>query len=272
MADTPRTMTASFTRAATVGSFRRAFRSRPTWAAASIGLLLLAWEAYGRVSGGRLIPPLSKVLVAMDRLIQDGSLQDALLTSVQALAIGFSLALVIGLAMGIAMASSEDVEDILRPYINALLSVPSVAYIVLLLLWFGVGLTARVAIVFEYAVLLIAVNTLVGVKGVDESLREMGRSFGLSRRLMIWGIVIPAALPAIIAGVRLGLGRAVKGMVNSEMLLALVGLGGLIKYYGASFRTDFLLALVLAVVILAIFLVGGLQLVERRLNRWRPAS
>lgn len=253
------------------GRVRRLGGGRTTSAAISLACFLAIWELYARLQPGVFLPPFSVVVEAWLRLAGSGTLLEAVSISVQALGIGFGLALVTGILLGLLMGLSETADRVLSMYVNALLAVPSVAYIVLLLLWFGTGLTARTAIVFEYAVLIIAVNTTVGVKTVDRSLVEMGRSFRLSRRALLTKVILPGALPAISAGVRLGIGRAVKGMINSEMLLVLVGMGGLIKYYGSSFRVDLLLAMVITVVMIALLLTASARWIEAQISGWAPA-
>jgi NitT/TauT family transport system permease protein len=211
------------------------------------------------------------VIAAWFTLLNDGSLIRELLVSLQALSVGFLLAVLVGLGLGLAIGTLPDLDHLLEPYVSALLALPSVAYIPLIMLWLGFGLEARIAIVFEFAVLVIAINTRAGVLAVDRSLMEMGRSFGMTRQQLFTSIVLRAASPTIFAGLRIGIGRAVKGMVTAELLLVLVGLGGMIRYLGSSFRVDFLLAVVVTIVVVAMFMTAVLQSIDRRLNAWAVA-
>lgn len=240
--------------------------------ALSVLFVVAAWEAYGRLSGGVLVPPLTTVGEAWISMARDGTLLAAASVSAQAFLIGTPLAIAAGIALGLLMGTSEDAEHLLSPYVNALIALPSVAYIPLIMIWLGTDVAARIAIVFEYAVLIIAVNTMTGVKMVDPSLVEMGRSLCLPRSRIFRDIVIPAALPSILAGLRLGLGRAVKGTVNAEMLMVLVGLGGTIMRYASGFRLDHMLAVILTVVVVALVLAVGLDRMERRLTGWKGAA
>lgn len=254
--------------------FRRPdWRDSPLfWKALSVVVVIVAWELYGRFGGNPLFPPLTRVLEAWVQLASDGTLARALSISAQAFAIGFPAAVIVGLWLGLLMGTSEDAEHLLSPYVNALIALPSIAYIPLIMIWFGIDLTARIIIVFEYAVLIIAINTMTGVKMVDRTLVEMGRSLCMPRREIFRQIVIPAAVPGIVAGLRLGLGRGIKGTINAEMLMVLVGLGGMIMRYSAGFRLDFTLALVLTVVAIGLVAAIALDRMEHHVTKWRGAA
>jgi NitT/TauT family transport system permease protein len=131
------------------------------------------------------------------------------------------------------------------------------------------GVESRIAVVFLFAVFVIVINTMTGVKQVDNVLVEMARSFGAKEREVFFKIMLPAALPAIMAGIRLGMGRAVKGMVTAEMLLTLTGVGGMIMQYGSSFATDALFAVILTILIVAMITMRLVQTVDHRLTSWK---
>jgi NitT/TauT family transport system permease protein len=107
------------------------------------------------------------------------------------------------------------------------------------------------------------------VKQVDSVLVEMARSFGAKEKEIFFKIILPAAMPAIMAGVRLGMGRAVKGMVTAEMLLTLTGIGAMIMQYGSSFATDSLFAVILTILIIAMITMQAVQWLDRRLTGWK---
>jgi NitT/TauT family transport system permease protein len=138
-----------------------------------------------------------------------------------------------------------------------------------LILWFGLGVESRIAVVFLFAVFVVIINTMTGVKQVDGTFVEMARSFGGREREVFFKILLPAALPAIMAGVRLGMGRAVKGMVTAEMLLTLTGIGGMIMQYGSAFATDSLFAVILTILIVAMITMKVVQRVDQRLTGWK---
>ena len=149
------------------------------------------------------------------------------------------------------------------------MSAPTTAFVPVLILWFGLGMESRIAVVFLFAIFVIIINTMTGVKQVDTVLMEMARSFCAREREIFFKIMLPAALPAIMAGLRLGMGRAVKGMVTAEMLLTLTGIGAMIMQYGSSFATDSLFAVILTILMVALVAMKAVQWIDRRLTGWK---
>jgi ABC-type nitrate/sulfonate/bicarbonate transport system permease component len=237
--------------------------------AASLVSLALLWEITGRLMDSTLIPPLSRIVAAWWKLLSSGKLLSNISMSLTTLAIGFLLAVLCGVILGLLMGRFRAVEHFLDLYVNALMSAPTTAFVPVLILWFGLGIESRIAVVFLFAVFVIVINTMTGVKQVDGVLVEMARSFGAREREVFFKIMLPAALPAIMAGVRLGMGRAVKGMVTGEMLLTLTGIGAMIMQYGSSFATDSLFAVILTILLLALLTMKAVQWVDRRLTGWK---
>jgi len=235
----------------------------------SILTLAILWEGAGRMIDSMLIPPLSKIGAAWWKLLLSGKLLANLTLSLWTLAAGFFLAVFIGILIGVLMGRFRGVEHFLDLYVNALMSAPSTAFVPVLILWFGLGVESRIAVVFLFAVFVVIINTMTGVKQVDGTFVEMARSFGAKEREVFFKILLPAALPAIMAGVRLGMGRAVKGMVTAEMLLTLTGIGGMIMQYGSAFATDSLFALILTILIVAMITMKLVQKVDQRLTGWK---
>jgi ABC-type nitrate/sulfonate/bicarbonate transport system permease component len=167
------------------------------------------------------------------------------------------------------MGRFRAVEHFLDLYVNVLMSAPTTAFVPVLIMWFGLGVESRIAVVFLFAVFVIIINTMTGVKQVDSVLVEMARSFGAKEKEIFFKIILPAAMPAIMAGVRLGMGRAVKGMVTAEMLLTLTGIGAMIMQYGSSFATDSLFAVILTILIIAMITMRAVQWLDRRLTGWK---
>lgn len=216
-----------------------------------------------------LIPPLSKIASAWLRLLASGKLLDNLIMSLGTLAAGFFLAVLVGVFLGLLMGRFPEVEHFLDLYINALMSAPATAFVPVLILWFGLGVGARIAVVFIFAFFVIVINTLTGVKQVERTFVEMAHSFGARERDVFFKIILPAAMPAIMAGIRLGMGRAVKGMVTGEMLLTLTGIGAMIMQYGSAFATDALFAVILTILMVAMITMKLVQLLDRRLTGWK---
>jgi len=235
----------------------------------SILTLAILWEVAGRMIDSMLIPPLSKIGAAWWKLLLSGKLLANLSLSLWTLAAGFFLAVFIGIMIGVLMGRFRGVEHFLDLYVNALMSAPSTAFVPVLILWFGLGVESRIAVVFQFAVFVVIINTMTGVKQVDGTFVEMARSFGAKEREVFFKILLPAALPAIMTGVRLGMGRAVKGMVTAEMLLTLTGIGGMIMQYGSAFATDSLFAVILTILIVAMITMKLVQMVDHRLTGWK---
>jgi NitT/TauT family transport system permease protein len=167
------------------------------------------------------------------------------------------------------MGRFRAIEHFLDLYINALMSAPATAFVPVLIMWFGLGVQSRIAVVFLFAVFVVVINTMTGVKQVDNVLVEMARSFGAKEREVFFKIMLPAAMPAIMAGVRLGMGRAVKGMITAEMLLTLTGMGAMIMQYGSAFATDALFAVILTILIVAMITMKLVQMIDQRLTGWK---
>jgi ABC-type nitrate/sulfonate/bicarbonate transport system permease component len=235
----------------------------------SILSLAVLWEVTGRIMDSTLIPPLSRIGAAWWKLLASGKLAANLTLSLTTLAAGFFLAVAIGIVIGLLMGRFRAVEHFLDLYVNVLMSAPTTAFVPVLIMWFGLGVESRIAVVFLFAVFVIIINTMTGVKQVDSVLVEMARSFGAKEKEIFFKIILPAAMPAIMAGVRLGMGRAVKGMVTAEMLLTLTGIGAMIMQYGSSFATDSLFAVILTILIIAMITMRAVQWLDRRLTGWK---
>jgi ABC-type nitrate/sulfonate/bicarbonate transport system permease component len=235
----------------------------------SILSLAVLWEVTGRIMDSTLIPPLSRIGAAWWKLLASGKLAANLTLSLTTLAAGFFLAVSIGIIIGLLMGRFRAVEHFLDLYVNVLMSAPTTAFVPVLIMWFGLGVESRIAVVFLFAVFVIIINTMTGVKQVDSVLVEMARSFGAKEKEIFFKIILPAAMPAIMAGVRLGMGRAVKGMVTAEMLLTLTGIGAMIMQYGSSFATDSLFAVILTILIIAMITMRAVQWLDRRLTGWK---
>jgi NitT/TauT family transport system permease protein len=235
----------------------------------SIVTLAVLWEVAGRMMDTTLIPPLSRIASAWLRLLMNGKLLENLTMSLWTLAAGFLLAVALGIIIGVLMGRFSQVEHFLDLYINALMSAPMTAFVPLLIMWFGLGVESRIAVVFLFAFFVIVINTMTGVKEVDRIFVEMARSFGAKELEIFFKVVLPAAMPAIMAGVSIGMGRAVKGMVTAEMLLTLTGIGGMIMQYGSAFATDALFAVILTILMVAMIAMKVVKIVDRRLTGWK---
>lgn len=227
-----------------------------------------AWEVAGRVLHYSFLPPFSNVLRAALELIASGQILGYLGASLVSLMIGYGLAVSGGVLLGLLMGRYRWVEYVIEPYLIAFLAAPKIVFIPILYAFFGVGRGVQVAVVFLGAFFIIVVNTMGGIHNVDVGYVEMARAFGASERQLFWKVLLPGALPLTMAGLRLGMGRAVKGMIRGEMFIALFGLGALLRKYGGRFDSERVFAILLVVIGVALICSFAVQTVERRIIAW----
>jgi len=227
----------------------------------------VAWEVSARSVESILIPTFLETVDGFVRLGADPRLWEALFISNQALVVGFLIALVIGIPLGLAIGRFPTLERITNVYLNILLVAPMAALIPLLIMSLGLGFASRVVLIVLFAILVMVINARTGVRQVDAKLIEMARSFGASE-LQIWRrILLPGALPAIMSGIRISIGRAVEGMVIVELLMVSVGIGGLILSFRGRFQGEMLFATIFYVIIEAFILLGVARWLESRVVR-----
>jgi NitT/TauT family transport system permease protein len=232
-----------------------------------LALLAIGWEAAGRSSGGFFLPPLSATLSHLGTLLADGTLASALLASNAALLIGFPLTVAVAVPLGFAFGRRRLLDRSLSYWLDLLLVIPMIAVVPAIIVALGLTLGARVAVVVLFALPVLGLNARAAVRVIDERLAEMARSFGATPPRVWTAVVIPSALPTLFTGLRLGLGRAISGMVVVELTLVPAGLGGLIVNYRSQFRSADLYAVTLTILLEAIVLMSVAQIVERRVTR-----
>ena len=238
----------------------------PMWLA--LGIWAILWEIVGRLEVIMLIPPLSAVFGAMGNVIMTRSFLQAIGITLEAFGIGMGLSLVVGIGVGVLMGRNRAVADVMGMWINIFESSPITAVVPLLLAVLGFGMQTMVVTVFLFSVWVIALDTQVGVKHASASLVEMARSFGASRRDLYLKVIFWAALPEILAGMRLGIIRGVRGVVIGQLLIAIVGVGFLFETYSRKFIMPEFWALVLIVFGFAYGLSETIGLLERRVARY----
>jgi ABC-type nitrate/sulfonate/bicarbonate transport system permease component len=204
--------------------------------------------------------------------IRSGQLLTATLSSLQVFLIGYALAIVTGVALGVLMGGMPRVGETLEIYVNALNATPRVAFIPFIILWFGLGTNAKIVIIWFQAVMPILINTYAGVQNTDGDLLEAARSFGARRGQMFRYIMLPAALPYIVTGLRLGGANAMVGTVIAELYTALAGLGYLIAQFGGTFQTAKYFGPVLVLAAMGMVISQSLKILERRLARWKSTQ
>jgi ABC-type nitrate/sulfonate/bicarbonate transport system permease component len=232
---------------------------------------LIVWETVARIWEPSFLPPATSVAQRLWEMTVDGEIWVHLSGSLANLAIGFLISLVAGLAIGILMGRYPFIEAALDVYVYAMLTAPVLVFAPIFFAIFGLGRGAIVGVVVMYAIFVMIINTTDGIKATPKDLLEMAKSFNATGWQTVRFVVLPAAGPMIMAGVRLGSGRAVKGMINGEMFIAVVGLGGLVRRAGQVFDSVTVLAIVALIVMVALLLSAVVQWVDRRITHWLPS-
>jgi ABC-type nitrate/sulfonate/bicarbonate transport system permease component len=204
-------------------------------------------------------------------MIADGTLGDALWASLQPFIPGYLLAVVVGIPLGLIIGRYRLVEAAVGPYVTAGYSTPLVALTPLFIVWFGIGFTVKVAIIFTLTVFPILINTWRGVHAVPKTLIEVGQAFGASQSMIMRKIIVPATLPHIMTGLRLGVGRAVIAVVIAEFFTAVSGLGGIIINAGNSFETATMFVPIIVILLWGVALTAFVGWLERKLAPWHAA-
>ena len=235
----------------------------------SLLAVLTAWELYGRSVNPILFTYPTAIAAAFAELVAKGELQRFLLQSLEVFAYGFALAVVVGIPLGIFLARSATLSLALEPYLHALYSTPTVAFIPLIVLWFGFRVPAKVVIVFLFMVFPVLINTQQGVKNLNQDLLEVARSFCSSERRLWSDLIIPSALPFILAGVNLAIGRGLVGMIVAEFFTSVAGLGYMIVQYANSFETAKLFVPIVVLMALGVTLIGLIKVIERKVAPWQ---
>ena len=238
----------------------------------SVIVFLILWEIYGRRTDPILFTYPTAIAVAFWKLLISGELAHQLLVSLSALAAGFGASLVLGVILGLAMGRSRLAEAALQPHINALYATPQVALTPLLMMWLGLGFAVKVAVVFLFAFFPILINTASGAKNVSASMVEVGRAYLAPPRQILFKIVFPAALPFIMAGVRIAIGRGLVGMIVAELFTAITGLGAMLSLYGNIFETAKMFVVIIILALLGIGLIHASQALERKLATWKETE
>lgn len=232
----------------------------------SLLVWLVLWELAGRAGLSTVIPPFSRVITAGVSVLGTEKFAAAALISLRSFAIGMAFALVVGIPLGFLMARVRLMGRILGMWVNIFVSAPISALVPILMAVVGIGETTVVVTVFLFAVFVITLDTQVGVQHADRSLLEMARSFGARRHEIYTKVLVLNALPEILAGVRLGAIRGVKGVVIGQLLVAIIGVGELFELYSQHFLMEEFWALVLVVFLFAFAISEAIAALERRVE------
>jgi ABC-type nitrate/sulfonate/bicarbonate transport system permease component len=241
----------------------------------SIVVLLLAWQFLPDFvpmkAGTKLfftVP--SHVAGTLWKMFATGSVWAPLGVSATAFGIGLGLAILAGLPLGVLLGRSNTLNAMFDPFITAFNATPRLVFLPLLMLWFGIGLWSKVAIVFLGALFPLLINTYEGVRNADKLLINVVRSFGASEWDIARLVVVPNSLPFIVVGLRLAIGRAILGVVVAEFFGAEDGLGVVMVRAASGFKVDVVFAGLIIFAGLSLLMTGLVKLLENRMSRWRP--
>lgn len=247
------------------------FLANNGWGLVSIIGGLTIWELISRFLVGNklfLAAP-SQVAVAFVELAGTGELQKHVVTSALEFFWGYTIACVLGVALGLLIASSKTAKQILDPWVSGLYATPTVALAPLFILWFGIGIISKIVVVALLVIFPVVINTETGLRTTNQNLIETVRSFGANRRQIFFKVSLPSALPFIFAGFKLGIGRGLIGVVVAELFGARAGLGQLISQSAETFNMPALFAGVTMLAAAGIVMTSGFSWLERRLLPWR---
>ena len=237
----------------------------------SIFIFIILWQLIGQL---KIIDPLfigSPVQIAKEIIdfFISGEIYPHLLASFQAFVIGLILAILIGVTGGLAVGLKDNLYNFISPYLFALHSTPKIALMPLIIIWFGIGFKAKITLIFLMSVIPIIVSTVDSAKTIDSSLIKMAHSFKASNSFVIKTIIFYGSLPYIISGIRIAVGRAFIGLVVAEFFGLGIGLGYLISFYGATFQTNRLMAIIVLIVIFNFLIVNVIiYFIEKKVIKW----
>ena len=222
----------------------------------TLAVLLVLWQWVGDDSVGLLFPTFGRTLSAFVELVAEGTLVRAMIITNQTLVVGFAIAVVFGVMGGVFSARVQSIDRVVSPYLTLLVAVPIIALVPVVQALLGLTFSARVTVVVLFAIPYVVVNTAVAVRAVDPVLLEMAASCGAGRLRSLTDVILPAAVPGVMSGIRIGLGQALIGMVVAELTIVGVGVGSLIVELQGRFRVAPVLAVALTVVVWATWRAG----------------
>jgi len=253
---------------------RRQSKSRENAILGAVGVLvfLALWEWAGTsVQNGKLFfSAPSLVTGAFLRLAADSSFWNDVWVSSQEFAVGYVASIAVGVPLGIAMGWYRRVNALLDPLVSAFYAMPRVALVPLLIIWFGIGMNSKIALVFLGAVFPILISTLAGIRNLDESLIRLARSFGARDRQIFVTVALPGSLPFMLTGLKLAIGRALIGVIVGELIAAQAGIGYMMAKAGATFQTDRVMVGVMLICAAGMVSLEVLRRIEVRFDSWRP--
>jgi NitT/TauT family transport system permease protein len=250
--------------------FLTALRRRYLAATLSVVGGLALWEIISRyiVANALFLAGPSQIAIAIYHLAKTGELWHHIGVSAAEFALGYVVASILGIALGLAMASSVTMKQALQPWVSGLYATPTIALAPLFILWFGIGIWSKVIVVITLVLFPVAINTEAGLRTTSERLIEMLRSFGATQRQIFLKVSLPSAVPFILAGLKLGIGRGLIGVVVAELFGSRAGLGRLISQSADAFNMPELFAGVVILAVAGIVMTAGFSRLEGKIVPW----
>jgi ABC-type nitrate/sulfonate/bicarbonate transport system permease component len=253
------------------GLLSRSWMSLVGLLAVVVFLGLWEWAADTNVINPLFTSSPSRIVKELGNLVSTGQLWPNIWISGQEFLIGFGIAIVVAIPLGILIGWYRPVEAVFSPFVSFLNSVPRIALLPLLIIWVGIGIQLKISVVFLSAVVAILINTIAGIKALDPQLLTMARSFEASDFKIFRRIALPGSVPYILSGIRLGLGHALIGVVVGELYAANSGIGHLISVAGNTFQTDLVFAGVVIIAVFGLIFTWVLTRIERHFQSWRQS-
>jgi len=239
------------------------------------GTVILFMAVWQTVASMRIFAPLFlpgplDIVEAFQQLFRQGQIWNDIWVSGQEVVYGYGLAILVGLPLGLLMGWYKRINYALDPFISFFQSAPRIALLPLLIIWLGIGIWSKIAVIYLGAFFPIVINTIAGVRNLDPTLIKAARSFGASDAQIFRTLALPGSVPFILAGLRLGVGHALIGVVAGELLAAQAGVGLMMAKAGATFQTAKVFAGLIIIAGAGILITSILQRVERRYHAWKP--
>lgn len=236
---------------------------------ATAAAFLGAWEIVGRLSNPLFFAPFSEVFEEFLIAIADPRMRllEGFLETLSVLIPGFVIASLLGIAIGMLMGRNEVAYQLLKPFVTIFYNTPRVALIPILMLWLGIGIWMKIVVVIIATVFPVIINTMIGIRDISAQLTEPARSFGASERQLLVKVVVPASMPFIIAGLKLGLGRAVTTVVVAEFFVSISGLGGMLYAASSSYQMAKMFVPAVLLALMGIVIDALLSAIERATSK-----
>jgi NitT/TauT family transport system permease protein len=257
-----------------IGFFSQSLRKDILRGCISIFAGLLIWEILARLllENELLIPPPSSVLRSFWRLAVSGQLNKHFAATLLEFTYGFATATIVGIVVGYLMGMHRWFDEVMDPWIATLYSIPIITVVPLIIIWFGIGMVSKVIVVFKITAVAIILNTAAGIKNLDPIWLELAKSLRLSRWETTYKIRFPGALPYIITGMRLGVGRALLGVIVAELMAANAGLGYLLRDASETWDSPKLFVTVTLLAVIGLVSFNLIKRLEQKIAPWRQGA